>query len=542
MFKGNVSSRRSRPSWCARAGHAAAPLALALTAAASGLALVTRAANGAPTQFLDVRDPLWREIRMLELFPGPDFGDRIALPHLGSLPLELRELEGAPDPAAHPSPVTAISLARLERVLGRDPRAGWSPDPSHGATPRLYASGPQDQRLEFSAGLEGSAEADRDTATAASGTGLHLRAALALDHWLVYSHLVVGHFDHARSFSDPAVANTDITELTEESYIAYGSGDAAWGAQFGRDRWHWGPGDEGSLILSRSSAPLTALAYRGRLARLRLDGIVINATVDAAAGEQLAAHRLEWQPSRDLRLGLSEAARYHASGWSPLYLVGVIPYTLVQRLQVQDEPDSTEALRNNVLFGIDAAWRLAPGTRLYGELAVDDLHAKTSDNPDKIAWQLGWDGAGMIGPQRLTWGAELTRVWRYVYTSYYGRTYAAQGMPIGFPTGPDSRRVRLHLDWDPSPAWQWSASAASTDQGEGTLSDAYVPGSPRVSASHFLGVVEHTSEGELGARWWPAGGVDLAATLGYRWVDNLAHVSGAQHDSPYGRVEFRLTR
>src|SRR5712691_4575654 len=117
MFKGMVSSRRSRPSWCARAGHAVAPLALALTAAASGLALVSRAAHGAPTQFLDVRDPLWREIRTLELFPGPDFGDRIALPHLGSLPLELRELEGAPDPAGNPSPVTAISLARLERVL-----------------------------------------------------------------------------------------------------------------------------------------------------------------------------------------------------------------------------------------------------------------------------------------------------------------------------------------------------------------------------------------------------------------------------------------
>jgi hypothetical protein len=316
----------------------------------------------------------------------------------------------------------------------------------------------------------------------------------------------------------------------------------AWGAQFGRDRWHWGPGDEGSLILSRSAAPLTALAFRGRLAGLRLDGIVLNATVDAAAGEQLAAHRLEWQPRGDLRLGLTEAARYHASGWSPLYLVGVIPYTLVQRLQVQDEPDSTGALRNNVLFGLDAAWRVAPGTRLYGELAIDDLHAKTSDNPDKIAWQIGWDGAGMIGPQRLTWGAELTRVWRYVYTSYYGRTYEAQGMPIGFPTGPDSRRVRAHLDWDSSPAWQWSARAAGTDQGEGTLADAYVPGSPRESGSHFLGVVQHTREGEIGARWWPAGGVDFAASIGYRWIDDFQNVAGASHDGAYGHVEFRFTR
>jgi hypothetical protein len=517
-------------------------LALRRVAAALALMLAARAAGATPAQFLDVRDPLWREIRTLELFPGADFGSRIALPHLGTLPLTLAELEGAPGVPANLSTVTAISLARLERVLGRDPRTGWSVDSSHAPTPRLYTNGPQDQRLELSAGLEGAASADADTAIALSGTGVHVRAALAFDRWLVFTHLVVGHFDEARSFADPLVANTDVTTLTEESYIAYGSSDMAWGAQFGRDRWHWGPGDEGSLILSRSAAPLTALAFRGRLAGLRLDGIVLNATVDAAAGEQLAAHRLEWQPRGDLRLGLTEAARYHASGWSPLYLVGVIPYTLVQRLQVQDEPDSTGALRNNVLFGLDAAWRVAPGTRLYGELAIDDLHAKTSDNPDKIAWQIGWDGAGMIGPQRLTWGAELTRVWRYVYTSYYGRTYEAQGMPIGFPTGPDSRRVRAHLDWDSTPAWQWSARAAGTDQGEGTLADAYVPGSPRESGSHFLGVVQHTREGEIGARWWPAGGVDFAASIGYRWIDDFQHVAGASHDGAYGHVEFRFTR
>ena len=524
-----------------RSGRRHAPPVARAALLALLAALAGAPAAAAPDQFLDVRDPLWREIRSLELFPTGDFGGRVTLPSLGTLPLTLAELEGAADPIS-PSAVTAIPLARLERVLGRDARAGWNVDPAHGPTPRLFSHGPLDQRLEFSAGLEGAAEANRDTTIALSGTGLHVRAALALDRWLVYSHLVVGRFDEARSFADPLVANTDVTTLTEESYVAYRSGDGAWGAQFGRDRWHWGPGDEGSLILSRSAAPITALAYRGRLAGLKLDGIVLNATLDAAAGEQLAAHRLEWQPRGDLRLGLTEAARYHASGWSPLYLLGVIPYTLVQRLQVQDEPDSTEALRNNVLFGMDAAWRLAPGTRLYGELAIDDLHAKTSENPDKLAWQVGWDGAGMIGRERLAWGAELTRVWRYVYTSYYGRAYEAQGMPLGFPTGPDSRRVRVHVEWDPSVAWQWSVRVADLDHGEGTLEDAYVPGSPRTSASHFLGVVEHTREGEIGARWWPAGGVDLGAAIGYRWIDNFAHVTGATHDGAYGRVEFRITR
>jgi len=517
-------------------GAARAILATGLLLALAGVS------QASPIQFLSVGDPIERELRILDLYPDSATAGRIRLPHLFTRPLEIREIQGNAPPPISPPAVVARSLARIERVLGRDPREGFLPDPAHAATPRLLTYGTPGQALELSAGIEGVAEADRDTAIARSGSGLHLRAALAVDHWLVYSHLVVGKFDQARSFSDPVIANTDVTTLTEESYVEYSGGDALWDAQLGRNRWHWGPGDEGSLILSRTSAPLTGMAFRARVAKLDLDAIALNATLDAASGEQLAAHRLEWRPLQRLRLGLTEAARYHATGWSPLYVVGVIPYVLVQRLEVQDQPDSSDALRNNILFGCDAAWRVADGTRIYGELAVDDLHSKTSKNPDKLAWQLGWEGAGMIANQRLAWGGEITRVWRYVYTSYFGRTYEAQGRPIGFPTGPDSRRVRLHVDWDPSTEWQFSARAAATDQGEGTLADSFVPGSPDVDASKFLGVVERTRETELGARFWPEGGVDVGLTGGYRWIDNAAHLSGATHNGGYGRLEVRLTR
>ena len=461
----------------------------AILAAAMVLVAIVGAgepAAAAPAQFLSVGDPIERELRILDLFPDSATAGRVRIPHLFTRPLELRELEGAAAPPSSPWPVVARSLARLERVLGRDVREGFEPDSTHPATPRLLARGPLDQRLEISAGIEGSAEVDRDTARVLSGSGLHVRATFAVDRWVLHSHLVVGRFDRARSFADPVVANTDVTTITEESYVEYSGTDAAWDAQLGRSRWHWGPGDEGSLILSRSSAPITGLALRARLAALDLDAIALNATLDAAAGEQLAAHRLEWRPTPRWRVGLTEAARYHAAGWSPLYAAGVIPYVLVQRLQVQDQPDSAGALRNNVLFGCDAAWRVADGTRLYGEIAVDDLHAKTAKNPNKLAWQAGWEGAGMIGAQRLSWGGELTRVWRFVYTSFFGQSFEAQGRPLGFPTGPDSRRLRLHVDWDAAEDWQFSVRGTSTDHGEGTLADAYVPGSPGVQAAKFL--------------------------------------------------------
>jgi hypothetical protein len=148
----------------------------------------------------------------------------------------------------------------------------------------------------------------------------------------------------------------------------------------------------------------------------------------------------------------------------------------------------------------------------------------------------------MIGTQRLTWNGEYTRVWRYVYTSYFGRTYEAQGMPLGFPTGPDSRRVRVRGTWDPCVAWQLFARAAQTDRGENTLGQPYVPGTPRSSGADFEGVVERSREADLGLRWWPAGGVDVALSGGWFRIENLDHVSGAMRQSPRATLELRLIR
>ena len=83
---------------------------------------------------------------------------------------------------------------------------------------------------------------------------------------------------------------------------------------------------------------------------------------------------------------------------------------------------------------------------------------------------------------------------------------------------------------------------ARTDRGENTLDQPFVPGSPKVEASTFQGVVERTREFDAGVRWWPAGGVDLALSAGYRWVDDAAHVPGARDRSARAAFEVRLTR
>ena len=77
-------------------------------------------------------------------------------------------------------------------------------------------------------------------------------------------------------------------------------------------------------------------------------------------------------------------------------------------------------------------------------------------------------------------------------------------------------------------AGQLLARATRTDQGENTLDEPFVPGE---SPSHppvmtFEGVVERTRQVEIGARWWPASGVDVAAWGGWRWIEDAQHQPG----------------
>lgn len=519
-------------------GGPARVLATLLAAALGGL--LPAAAPASPYEYLPVGDPLETELRLLDLFDSRGLGGHLALPHLGLRPLLRAELQGRGAAPETLDVVRAISVARLDRALQRDALPGFEPAPAWRSTPRLFTAGGGGQRGELSAALEGAAEADTARGRLVTNSGLHLRAGVQVDRWLFFSQLVIGYVKDAQTFADPIVPGHDFIAYTENTYLAYESADERFGMRFGRGRWHWGPGLEGSLLLSRTAAPLTGLSYQVHLPALHLSASALSATLQQAAGEQLAAHRVEWQPVP--RLGATETARYRAAAWQPLYAVGALPYILVQRMLVQDEPDSGGALRNNVMVGIDAAWRVAQGARLYGELLLDDLHAKTADNPNKFGWQLGIEGAAPLGRGRLSGGLEYTRLSRYVYTSFFGRTYEAQGRPLGFPTGPDARRLSARAAWDPAPAWQVAAALAQGDHGEGGLQEPYLPGSGHVDVLRFEGVVERVRDAEVALRWWPASGVDLAARAGWRWYANQEHVAGRDRDHPWARLEARLTR
>jgi hypothetical protein len=526
--------------------------ALPLTCLTLCLALgcAPHAAHAAPLEFLPVGDPLGAELRLLDLYaPSPAAG-RIALPHLDSGPLQAGELllpagGDAPWPTP-PAGARGIAVWRLLRALERDAEPGVG-DAQFPHPRLLQAAWPEvPLRLECSAGLEGvrdfvSGDADPAARDWRDGSGVHVRTGVQVDRWFAYSHLFFGELHGVRAFSDALVTGTDVAASTEESYVGYTAGQS-WSAQLGRSRWSWGPGEEGTLLLSRTSAPLTGLMFHARVAPLRADAFVFSATVEPGRGEQLAAHRIEWQVRDWARLGVSEAARYRAGGWQGLYMAGVVPYAMVQKLLDQDRRDSTSDLRNNVMISLDASLRVADGSRIYAELLLDDVHARTAAVPNKYGWQAGWSGAGDVSGTRVSWNTEYTWLSRYVYTSFYGRAFVAQDVPLGFPAGPDCRRFRTRVTWDPNADWQLGAIAARTDAGEGGLGDAFLPGQAVPDVAALAGTVERTRTLEAVLRWWPAGGVDLSLRAGREWVANANHVAGEASRRWRGAFAFRLTR
>ena len=495
-------------------------------------------ASATPYDLIPVRHPIDEELRLLEtsgerpLEPMPLFTRPWQ-----SLQVQLA-LTGGLDSTAG-----SLSLYRLSRELQRD-----RPEPGPGprSTPRVAQlfDEPSAQRLEASIGVEGVGIATDDTSFYATGSGLHGRFALSAGGWEAYSHLEAAHVKDAQTFADPLVKGEDFILFTEESYVQYTSVPHAWlwtiGA--GRERFAWGPGTEGSLLLSAQAPPLTGLWAGIGIPRWRVYLSTVSATVSTSAGEQMAAHRLEWEARPGLRLGIDEGVRYHGASMQLPYVIGVVPYTLVQRIQAQDEPDSEATLRNNVMVGADVSWRVVPGTRLYGELLIDDLHARSAENPTKMGFQLGWEGVGHWGGSRLAWGGEWTRISQYVYTSFFGQAWKSQDQPLGFATGPDVSRVLVWGLWDVRRDWQLRLSAAQTDKGEGDVDTPYVPGSPRVDAWPLSGQVETTRAVEGALRWWPASGVDIALSGGGRWISDADHVAGRSRQEPFGTIALRLTR
>jgi hypothetical protein len=433
---------------------------------------------------------------------------------------------------------------RLARELAREFQ-DLEVTPPYPETGPLVDAGPREQRFRLA--MAGHTRGDYDETRA-----IHWRmrdessvaARMSLQLWPgfgAYEELGVTRIRGQREFIDAIAEHSDLETAVLRGELTGRVGPVT--AAAGYESFRWGPGRRGTLLLSDAAGPMTFLSLQGRVRgeHTGVTGIALNAVISAADHAYLAAHRIEVELPR-WTLGISEAARYSSDGLDPLYAVGLLPYTVIERIRIREA--SNDSLRSfaraNVMASADVSFRATRGLTFYGELLVDDYASEAANMPNRIAYQLGFRSDRPWGAHAVHFLSEYTRVRNYTYSVYYGQNYLYRGRSLGYSLGPDAENVYAEAAFDISRDWQLRWSGDFTNHGEGRLGTPWFPSQGAVSTAGLSGVVEERREVWGDARWMPRDVLDLSAGVGFRRVRNDGNVAGADRDGWLARFAADL--
>ena len=324
--------------------------------------------------------------------------------------------------------------------------------------------------------------------------------------------------------------------------------DAMWSGKLGRvelgHTWlRWGPGAWGTMALSDAAPAFDVLEVRTPiLRRAQLEWFV--ASLDPATQSYLAGHRLEIRPTQRLDLSFGELARFDGTASVPLYLLPVVPYSLIEKRIIDDSSLPSDSLnglgKNNVMWTMDAAYQARPYLRTYGELAIDDISFSSEKRPRALAWQIGFDARRVQDGGAWTLRGEYSRVYQYTYSVWHHHDFDFAGVSTAFPLGPDVDRLNGRLEWRSGPEWAFGIEGAFQRKGEGELGEYYVPGSGPVNNLVLSGILDIDSRAATTVDYSPAPGLVAGLTLGMARVTNLNHELGDDPHGVYGQTRFTV--
>jgi hypothetical protein len=431
----------------------------------------------------------------------------------------------APDAAGDPA------VTRIRRELGPE-AGGWEP---------LIHAREEQRSLEVSPYLRAGYAEDRARHAIVRDFRGGLQGSVMLGgHVLLFTDVYAGtespgpHGNPAGSRRFGLIEGVQVNNYFDRAYLRVRGPLGR--VTLGHSWLHWGPGVTGGMGLSDGAPAFDYVEFRtGIVRRLQLEWFV--AALDPVAETYLAGHRLEVRPGASLDLAISELARFDGAANAPLYFVPVIPYTLVEKRLLQSSDLGADSLertfKNNVMWTADLTWRVRPGARVYGEVAVDDISFSSERRPLSIAWQVGAHGRWRRGGDAVSVRAEYSRVYRYTYSVFHRHDFDFHGMPTGYPLGPDVEQIFGQLSWSPGADWTFALEAALVRKGGAKLGDSYVLGSP-VPPLALSGVVDRDARATASVDWSPAAGLSLGGTAGYASVRSLDHVAGRDGRGAYG--------
>jgi hypothetical protein len=350
---------------------------------------------------------------------------------------------------------------------------------------------------------------------------------------------VIENIEDEGPLGDAVVKGSDWFYSVPTAYVAIPTGFAdVYGGLFEQ---RWGPGSAGTLLLSDAAISYPGLFFAKNFGtRARFTSVT--GALLISMRRWFSAHRLDLRVTNRLHVALHEAAAYRSSGFDPLYTIGLVPYSLVQRYldRATVPPETLADHRNNVLAGVDFAWRFARGWRLDGEFLVDDLATEAATMPNRLAYEAGLSWSGDVARGATDARLEFVKVYRYTYAVFYGANLIHKGVPLGFGDGPDVERITAFLERDFGRSLRLGAGCDVLRSGEGFTGEFWdrVPQSPSSSA-HLSGTVETAVFPHARVRAFWRDVLWVSAQLGVERTKNVGHVSGAEETTPRAELDVR---
>ena len=242
----------------------------------------------------------------------------------------------------------------------------------------------------------------------------------------------------------------------------------------------WGPGYSGQLIFSDKIPSFVFFKVTHQISKKWIFSFFhgsLNSTFrDSSAVELyqikgglplvkkfIAAHRLDFFPTKSVRIGLGESVVYGARGIEGVYLIPFMLYWSAQH----DLSDS-----DNLQMFADIDWVIKEKARFYGSLFMDEWDLANTFNKKKnhnwIAYQIG-------ATLKLPFKPNFDPLFRleYVHLSPYVyvhkskiNTFQNHGHYLGYWAGPNSDNLFVAIEGTPKPGWWIQVYGQRTRRGE----------------------------------------------------------------------------
>lgn len=238
----------------------------------------------------------------------------------------------------------------------------------------------------------------------------------------------------------------DYTADFQRAFVRYHS--SKFEVLLGRQTIFWGPGYDGSLIISDNSPPFDMILLGGKFGSVKF--VSFSAILDKIwnehgdppyryiANRYLAGHRVDWIINSKLKAGLSEVILYggEAEYIQIYYLNPILPYYANQY---------NSDLDDNSLVSFDISVKPIKKYKAYFQFIVDDFNYESYD-PNALGYIFGIYASDPFGIQKTDLRAEYTRIDSWTYTHLESENqYTHYGWVIGHHLGPDADQILVEL-------------------------------------------------------------------------------------------------